>query len=83
MIFKKSKSQKEKEFKAIEDMLVSSKIKYDSYTFDLDNVTRDETKELLAREIAHLEELIDTLKITYVEYEKNHIKRKGKKRRDS
>jgi len=78
MLFKKSKSQKEKEFKAIEDMLVSSKIKYDAYTLDLVNVKHDETKELLSREIVHLRELIDTLKITYVEYEKKHLKRREK-----
>ncbi|MGE6347863.1 hypothetical protein ACQKIY_25685 [Bacillus mycoides] len=83
MLFGKSKSQKEKEFRAIEDMLFNAKIRYDAYNLDLGNVKNDETKELLSREIIHLRELIDTLKMTYVEYEKNHIKRKGTKRKDS
>ncbi|HFK1543506.1 TPA: hypothetical protein ACGXM3_005328 [Bacillus cereus] len=72
MLFRRSKSnKKEKEFKAIENMLIDAKMKIDSYNLDLKNVEYTETKELLNREIRHLREFIDTLKITYTEYEKN------------
>ncbi|EOO44258.1 hypothetical protein CN553_12555 [Bacillus cereus] len=72
MLFRRGKSnKKEKEFKAIENMLIDAKMKIDSYNLDLKNVEYTETKELLNREIRHLREFIDTLKITYTEYEKN------------
>lgn len=72
MLFKKSRQKKrEKEFKAIENMLIDAKMKIDSYNLDLENVKYDETKALLIRELAHLREFIDTLKITYTEYERN------------